>query len=276
MSARDNQMMNNSVRQAIPGKVYFVGAGPGDPELLTIRAHRLLQQAGIILHDDLVPEPVLSLAGNETEVVSVGKRCGAKGVTQPEINERMIESARRGLVVVRLKSGDPAIFGRLAEEIDALESARVPFEVVPGVTAGIAAAASVGVSLTDRRKASRVIVVTNHHAHGNRRAETDWRGLAREDATLVIYMPGHEFATLRKELLDAGLAPETPAVIVSQATMQSERQICTTLTDLDRLPHLAAPSVLLIGRALEGGCQRAAQGDVALALDQADLILSSL
>lgn len=276
MSARDKQMTNEAARQAIPGKVYFVGAGPGDPELLTIRAHRLLQQAGIILHDDLVPEPVLCLAGKETEVVNVGKRCGAKGVTQPEINERMIESARRGLVVVRLKSGDPAIFGRLAEEIDALESARVPFEVVPGVTAGIAAAASVGVSLTDRRKASRVIVVTNHHAHGDGPAGTDWRGLAREDATLVIYMPGHEFATLRKELLDAGLAPETPAVIVSQATMQSERQICTTLTDLDRLPHLAAPSVLLIGRALEGGCQRAAQGDVALALDQADLILSSL
>lgn len=276
MSARDNHMTNKALRQVIPGKVYLVGAGPGDPELLTIRAHRLLKQAGIILHDDLVPEAVLSLAGKETKVVSVGKRCGAKGVTQSEINQLMIESARRGLVVVRLKSGDPAIFGRLAEEIDALESARVPFEVVPGVTAGIAAAASLGVSLTDRRKAARVIVVTNHHAHGEGRAETDWRGLAREDATLVIYMPGHEFATLRKELLDAGLAPETPAVIVSHATMQSERQIYTTLTDLDRLPHLAAPSVLLIGRSLEGGCQRASHGDAALALDQADLILSSL
>ncbi len=276
MSARDNQMTNKAAAQAVRGKVYLVGAGPGDPELLTIRAHRLLRQADIILHDDLVPESILSLAGNETEVVSVGKRCGVKGVTQSEINTRMLESAKSGLVVVRLKGGDPSIFGRLAEEIDALESARVPFEVVPGVTAGIAAAASLGVSLTDRRKASRVIVVTNHHAHGNGFVTTDWRGLARDDVTLVIYMPGHEFGVLRKELLDAGFAPETPAVIVSRATMQSEQQHCATLIDLDRLPHLPAPSVLLIGRTLEGACQRAARGDAAVALDQAELILSAL
>jgi uroporphyrin-III C-methyltransferase len=276
LSAADNQMTNKAGTEALAGKVYLVGAGPGDPELLTLRAHRLLQQANIILHDDLVPEPILSLARTGTQVVSVGKRCGAKGVTQAEINERMIASARRGLVVVRLKSGDPAIFGRLAEEIDALESARVPFEVVPGVTAGIAAAASLGVSLTDRRTASRVIVLSNHHAHSEGSARTDWRGLAREDVTLVIYMPGHEFGTLREELLDAGLGRETPAVIVSRAKLQSERQVFTKLNDLDRLPGVASPSVLLIGRALEQAWQRAASGGAALALEQADLILSTL
>src|SRR5208282_4444751 len=116
----------------VKGKVYLVGAGPGDPELLTVKAHRLIAGAGLILHDDLVPAAILSLAGPQAEVANVGKRCGAKGITQAEINARMIESARRGLNVVRLHGGDPAIFGRLAEELDALHDALVPCEVVPG------------------------------------------------------------------------------------------------------------------------------------------------
>ena len=118
------------------GKIYLVGAGPGDPELLTVKAHRLIRQAAVVLHDDLVPEAIVSLAGRAAEVVNVGKRCGAKRITQDEINARMIASARLGLSVVRLKSGDPGIFGRLAEEMEALEAAGVPYEVVPGITAG--------------------------------------------------------------------------------------------------------------------------------------------
>ena len=191
--------------------MYLVGAGPGDPELLTVKAQRLIASAAVILHDDLVPPAILALAGPQAEVVSVGKRYRRQGC-DPVGNQRAHDCSRpRGMQVVRLKGGDPGIFGRLAEEIDALEAAGVPFEVVPGITAGIAAAASLGVSLTDRRKAARVVVVTNHQAEtAEAGAGTDWRGLIREDSTLVIYMPGHDFAALRDELLAAGCAPICP------------------------------------------------------------------
>jgi uroporphyrin-III C-methyltransferase len=257
--------------------VYLVGAGPGDPELLTVKACRLLERADVVLHDDLVPVAILALARPHAEIVNVGKRCGAKGTTQDQINARMIESARRGLVVVRLKSGDPGIFGRLAEELDALESADVPFKVVPGITAGIAAAASLGTSLTDRRTSARVVVVTNHYAHGSRSPEkTDWQALAREDTTLVIYMPGRDFASLRMELLAAGLSPEIPAVIVSRATTPEQSFQFVSLDDLDKLPHLAAPTILLIGRSLEGAQRRSSGDSASLAFDEAAVILSSL
>jgi uroporphyrin-III C-methyltransferase len=258
------------------GKVYLVGAGPGDPELLTVKAQRLIARAGVILHDDLVPAAILALAGPQAEISSVGKRFGAKGATQPEINARMIESARRGLEIVRLKGGDPGIFGRLAEEIDALEDAGVPFEVVPGVTAGIAAAASLGVSLTDRRKAARVVVVTNHQSSSEQGAQkTDWRGLVRDDSTLVIYMPGHDFAGLRQELLDAGCAPDVPAAIVSRTSTPDQRYHFTIVGALDKLPRTDSPAVLLIGRSLDRA-QRRANADASLAFDEAELILSSL
>ena len=130
--------------------VYLVGAGPGDPELLTVKALRLIESADVILHDDLVPQAILDLAATGAEVVNVGKRCGAKAITQEEINELMIAHARAGRSVVRLKSGDPLLFGRAAEEIAALAEAGVPFEVVPGVSAAFAAAAAIGRSLTDR------------------------------------------------------------------------------------------------------------------------------
>ncbi len=258
------------------GKVYLVGAGPGDPDLLTVKAQRLLAHADVILHDDLVPAAILALAGPQAKVASVGKRFGAAGATQAEINARMIESARRGLEVVRLKGGDPGIFGRLAEEIDALEAAGVPFEIVPGITAGIAAAASLGVSLTDRRKAARVVVVTNHQARGeNGAARTDWRGLIRDDSTLVIYMPGHDFASLRDDLLSAGCAKDMPAAIVSRASAPDQHYRFTNVGELDKLPSVDSPAVLLIGRSLDRAQQRANAG-AALALDQAELILSSL
>ena len=258
------------------GKVFLVGAGPGDPDLLTVKAHRLISRAAMILHDDLVPSTILSLAARGTEVISVGKRYGAKGATQAEINDRMIAAARRGLEVVRLKGGDPGIFGRLAEEVDALEAAGIPFEIVPGVTAGIAAAASLGVSLTDRRKAARVIVVTNHQAHSGAQPESaDWRGLIREDATLVIYMPGHDFSALRAQLLAAGCPPDMPAAIVSRASAPDERRAFTTTGELDKLPQLDSPAVLLIGRSLDRADRRVGS-DAALAFREADLILSSL
>jgi uroporphyrin-III C-methyltransferase len=264
------------VKPAAKGKVYLVGAGPGDPELLTVKAQRLLASAAVILHDDLVPAAILALAGRQAHVASVGKRFGARGATQAEINARMIESARSGLEVVRLKGGDPGIFGRLAEEIDALEAAGIPFEVVPGITAGIAAAASLGVSLTDRRKAARVVVVTNHQARTKQSATTtDWHGLIRDDSTLVIYMPGHDFASLRDELIAAGCALDMPAAIVSRASAPDQRDRFTIVGELDKLPRMDSPAVLLIGRSLDRAHERANAG-AALALDEAELILSSL
>jgi uroporphyrin-III C-methyltransferase len=263
--------MTHSARQ-----VSLVGAGPGDPELLTLRAHRLLRAADLVLHDDLVPATILAVAGPQAEVTNVGKRCGAKGITQAEINERMIEAARRGLRVVRLHGGDPAIFGRLAEEIDALEAAGVPFEVVPGITAGSAAAAGLGISLTDRRKSSRVIIVSGHRATKTAPYDkTDWKEVAREDATLVVYMPGNNFAPLREELLAAGLSPDIPAVIVSRAATSEQRHRSATLGTLHELQPMDSPSVLLIGRSLDRA-RRNAGGKISVAFEEAELILSSL
>jgi uroporphyrin-III C-methyltransferase / precorrin-2 dehydrogenase / sirohydrochlorin ferrochelatase len=233
------------------GTVHLVGAGPGDPELLTVKAHSLIQSADMVLHDDLVPRAIVSLAGPRACVVPVGKRCGAKRITQAEINALMIESARQGMEVVRLKCGDPAVYGRLAEELDALEAARVPFEIVPGITAGVAAAASVGAPLTDRRISSRVVIVSGHHAHENERQKNDWSGLAREDTTLVVYMPGTNPGAFREKLLEAGLPPETPAVIVSRATLPDQREWFTTINQLHKVPPQKSPTILLVGRSLE-------------------------
>ena len=238
------------------GKVYLVGAGPGDPELLTMKAHRLLREARLILHDDLVSSEVLALATPSAEIVNVGKRCGNKRITQAEINAQMIEAAHRGKDVVRLKSGDPAIFGRLGEELDALTEADVTFEIVPGITAGIAASAVLGMSLTDRRTASRLLIASAHHAEtqaesgSEARVTEDWSGLVRGDTTLMIYMPGHGLAGLREELLAAGLTPDTPAIIVSSATTRRQRHTQTVLGEIDKAPQLEPPSVVLIGRAL--------------------------
>jgi len=255
------------------GTVHLVGAGPGDPELLTVKAHRLLAAADLILHDDLVPAAILALAGAHAEVINVGKRCGAKGISQGEIDALMIDYAGRGMDVVRLKSGDPGIFGRLAEEIDALSAAGVPFDVVPGITAGLGAAASLGVSLTDRRKSARVVVVTGHHAHKGRHERPDWKNLAQGDATLVIYMPGHDFASLREEFLAAGLAEDIPAAIISHATTPQQQHAYTTIGDLDKLPLMDSPTILLVGRVLEDARLRAAENPL-LALDDTSLIFS--
>lgn len=257
-------------------QISLVGAGPGDPELLTLRAHRLIASADVVFHDDLVPAAILALADPRSEVVNVGKRCGAKGITQPEINARMIEAARKGQRVVRLHGGDPAIFGRLAEEIDALEEAGVSFEVVPGVTAGSAAAAALGVSLTDRRRSSRVIIVSGHRAtKGAPYDTTNWKEVARGDATLVIYMPGNNFAPLRDELLAAGLSPDIPVAIISHAAMPEQRYRTATLATLDQLPRMDSPAVLLIGRTLNRA-RRNSKKAVSIALEEAEAILSSL
>jgi uroporphyrin-III C-methyltransferase len=241
-----------SMTAATTARVHIVGAGPGDPELLTLKSHALIRSADLILHDDLVSAPVLALAGAQALLANVGKRCGVKKITQPEINRLMISSAQRGLKVVRLKSGDPGVFGRLAEELDALEAAGVPYEVVPGITAGAAAAASLGVSLTDRRSSSRIVFVSGHHARENEhREKPDWKSLAAEDATLVVYMPGRDVTGIAHDILAAGRSVDTPAVIVSRATTPDQRVWRITVGELRDAPLMDAPSILLIGRSLK-------------------------
>ena len=189
------------------GVVYLVGAGPGDPELLTVRAVRLLESADVVLHDDLVPAEVLALVHRHALVTSVGKRCGRPRITQAGIHALMVESARAGQSVVRLKSGDPLVFGRAGEEIAALRAACVRFEVVPGVTAAFAAGAALGLPLTDRKSASKLIFCTGHHADGKDSAPI-WGGPLPEDATLVVYMPGRDLGRIARELRAAGLTED--------------------------------------------------------------------
>ena len=228
------------------GKVFLVGAGPGDPDLLTVKALRLIQSADVILHDDLVPRPILDLASPSAEMVNVGKRCGTKSITQEEIHELMIDHARAERSVVRLKSGDPLIFGRAAEEMAALTAAEIPFEVVPGITAAFAAAAAAGVSLTSRNSASNVVFSTGHHAASHNSATVP----ERESATRVVYMPGRDLLLLALEWLEEGLPPEFPCAIVSRAGQPDQQIRCTTLAALGDAELVPAPSLLIAGWAV--------------------------
>jgi uroporphyrin-III C-methyltransferase len=226
------------------GKVYLVGAGPGDPELLTRKAWRILQSAAVVLHDDLVPQELLRILPPASKVVNVGKRCGAKGISQAEINQLMVQLAREGKMIARLKSGDPLLFGRAGEEMEALRRAGIDFEVIPGVTAALGAAASAQISLTDRRHASRVVFVTVHREGGT--GLTNERHVAA-DSTYVIYMPGHRYAELAAELRAAGIGGEIPCVVISRATTKDETIFRTTVGQLQECPPAASPSLLVVG-----------------------------
>jgi uroporphyrin-III C-methyltransferase len=241
------------------GKVFLVGAGPGDPELLTLKASRLLRLADLVLHDDLVSAEIISLAGARAIVVNVGKRCGVKKITQGEINALMVDGAREGKQVVRLKSGDPAIFGRLNEELRALHSGGIEFESIPGITTAQAAAATLGVSLTDRHQSSRVIFVSGHQAGSKGPAdEPDWNSLAQENATIAVYMPGSGLRHLSGKLIAAGLAAEISAVVVAQVSTPHQKQFWTTVGGLGEIDSAASPSIVLIGRALDAAAARSA------------------
>jgi uroporphyrin-III C-methyltransferase/precorrin-2 dehydrogenase/sirohydrochlorin ferrochelatase len=245
-STRQLARTGREASRAQPGWVYLVGAGPGDPELLTVKALRLIESAEVVLHDDLVPQPILELTMPTAEIVNVGKRCGAKSITQEEINALMVEHSRRGRSLVRLKSGDPMLFGRASEEMAALAEAGVAYEVVPGISAGFAAAASLGRSLTDRDWASNVIFSTGHHAQSHNRSSLP----ALEDATRVIYMPGRDLRLLAAQWLAEGLPPDLPCAIVSRAAQPDEEIYFTALAALGDAPQAAAPSLLIAGWAI--------------------------
>jgi len=245
-STRQLARTGREAARAIAGQVALVGAGPGDPELLTVKAVRLIESVDVILHDDLVSSAILNLAPLHAMVVNVGKRCGTKTITQDEINALMIEHARAGRSVVRLKSGDPLLFGRAAEEMDALTDACVPYEIVPGVSAAFAAAAALGRSLTDREWASHVTFTTGHHAQSHNREALP----ALEAGTRVVYMPGRDLNLLAVEWLAEGLPADLPCAVVSRAAQPDQQVVHTTLGKLDSVAPAAAPSLLIAGWAV--------------------------
>jgi uroporphyrin-III C-methyltransferase len=227
------------------GKVYLVGAGPGDPELLTVKAVRLLARAGIVLHDSLVSHEVRRLIGREAEVIDVGKRCGQKLLTQDEINSLLVAAAQKHEVVIRLKGGDPLIFGRAGEEIEALRKAGVNFQIVPGITAALGAAAAAGIPLTDRRAASQVVIST--FSRGTEGAQMDW-GAITSTTTLALYMPGPDYAEVAHRLREGGLPDDLPCVIVSNATGTAQQIRWTNIAGLAREEKLPAPALMIVGR----------------------------
>lgn len=233
------------IRYNLPGKVYLTGGGPGSAKLLTLRALELLRRADLVLHDDLVSDDVLAQIPAHVAVHNVGKRCGSKKTTQEEILRRMIAGARAGSTVVRLKGGDPLIFARTQEEIVALRQAGIEFEIVPGITAATAAAAAAQIPLTDRKKAGKLVFVSNHRCTA--RGKTDWDRNVTADATLVFYMPGGDFETLTSQLAQAGVGEETACLLVSRATRPGQKVILTTLRGLSSTSFVEAPSLLIVG-----------------------------
>ena len=233
------------------GKVYLVGAGPGDPELLTLKAARVLKGADVVLHDELVGKEILNLAPAHAQIRNVGKRCGKKSISQEEINFLMVNLAASGLQVVRLKGGDPLIFGRIGEEIAALRKANIEFEIVPGITAALGAASTAQIPLTHRQSSHALVFLAGHTASGA--DPTNWRALVSLGATVVIYMPGHDYSNIARKLRSAGLPDETPCAIISRATTSDEQVFSTNIENLGNAPHLPAPTLLVIGEVLRRG-----------------------
>ena len=232
------------------GAVWLVGAGPGDPELLTIKALKILQKADVVVHDGLVSDEILELAPASARRISVAKRKSRHSYSQDEINRLLVAFALEGLEVVRLKGGDPFIFGRGGEELEACRAAGVDCQIVPGVTAALAASAGAGAPLTHRGSAQAVTFVTGHAASGGE-PDLDWESLARRNQTVVIYM-GLSMATpIAASLMAAGRAGSTPALIVENASRADERRVVTTLAGLaEAAATLHGPALLIVGEAM--------------------------
>ncbi|WP_315761720.1 uroporphyrinogen-III C-methyltransferase [Sphingomonas sp. Y38-1Y] len=248
------------------GSVWLVGAGPGDPDLLTRKALRLIAAADIVFHDALVGPGVLDLIGPETERVSVGKRSGRHSKDQGTIDALIVAAALAGRRVVRLKGGDPAIFGRTAEELAACRAAGVPVHICPGITAASAAVASAGASLTLRGLARQLTFVTAHASAG-KPLDLDWRTLSAPDATLAVYMGRAAAATVARQLIAAGRAPDTPVLVVVNAALPSERIIRGQLFALSFLVEAVSdddPAVLIIGEAVAAADGRSAKAALAV------------
>ena len=265
MSRRDdhrqhpNRLVVLKGRAAAPGVVWLVGAGPGDPELLTLKALRLLQAADVVVHDRLTPQPILDLARPGARMIDVGKRKSHHTLPQEGINALLVGLAREGLTVVRLKGGDPFLFGRGGEELEFCRAAGVEAHVVPGVTAALAAAADVGAPLTHRGLAQAVTFVTGHAAAGAE-PDLDWVSLARANHTVVVYMGLSTAPRIAERLIAAGRAASTPVVVVENASLPHERRVLTTLSGLSTAAaDLDGPALLVIGEVAALAAETTAQ-----------------
>ncbi|MBT9461157.1 MAG: uroporphyrinogen-III C-methyltransferase, partial [Rugosibacter sp.] len=240
--------MKKMSSHAQPGWVYLVGAGPGDPDLLTCKAARLITEADVIVYDNLVAPAILELARADAERIYAGKQRGEHALAQEEINHLLVRLAQEGKRVVRLKGGDPYIFGRGGEEVETLATDGIPFEVVPGVTAAAGVAAYAGIPLTHREHAQACVFVTGHLKDGS--MNLDWPGLARRRQTVVIYMGLMGLPVLCEKLMEHGLPPEWPAAIVQHGTQPSQRTVTGTLATLPALAaaaQLRAPTLIIVG-----------------------------
>ncbi|ACG78455.1 sirohaem synthase [Phenylobacterium zucineum HLK1] len=254
-------VLGGGTRAAQPGAVWLVGAGPGDPELLTLKALKALQAADVVVHDGLVSDEILDLAPASARRISVAKRKSRHSYAQDEINRMLVAFAQDGLRVVRLKGGDPFIFGRGGEELEACRAAGVECHVVPGVTAALAAGASAGAPLTHRGSAQAVTFVTGHAAQGAE-PDLDWASLARANQTVVIYMGLSQAAAIAGRLMAAGRDGATPALIVENASRADERRLTTTLSGLaEAAAALRGPALLIVGEAMALAQEQGAAGE---------------
>lgn len=231
------------------GKVYLIGAGPGAADLITLRGARLLAQADVVLHDALVQPELLAMARQDAERINVGKRCRQPSTEQIFINRSLVEAAQRHAVVVRLKGGDPMIFGRAQEEIAALQQAHIAYEIVPGITTALAAAAELGVSLTQRGVSRNVLFVTPRVGVGE--GDSDWTRSVLAADTAVLYMASGQAAGIAASLMQQGLQGSTPVVLMSNISLPNKQKIHTTLAQLPNVAQqIGAPALLVLGEVL--------------------------
>lgn len=236
------------------GKVYLIGAGPGDPELITVKGLRCLRAAEVVVYDRLVNSALLDEAPASALRIFVGKQPGRCSLRQEEINALLVEQARQGRVVVRLKGGDPCVFGRGGEEALALALAGIPFEIVPGITSAIAVPAYAGIPVTHRGQSGVLTIVTGHETPEHSASLVDWEALAKLDGTLVILMGVATLPDISQRLIDAGMAPATPAAVIEQGTVAQQRQVTGPLAEIaERVASagLRSPAVVVIGRVVE-------------------------
>ena len=241
-------------QRACLGKVYLVGAGPGDPGLLTVKGKAILEQADVVVYDALVSPAILASIRPQAEKIAAGKRRGRHSQPQSEITQLLLEKATTHGIVVRLKGGDPFVFGRGGEEMADLLAAGVPVEVVPGITAGIAAPAYAGIPVTHRDYSSSVTFVTGHEAAGKYRPQIDWQAIARGSETIIIYMGVHNLSEIVAQLQAGGLAGDTPIALIRWGTLPQQEELIGTLATIVEavaVREFAAPAVAIVGNTVK-------------------------